>query len=82
MFQRQEDAPCHGCSVYYAAVGHGKGMWDGIRGLVKKMAYIDDVFPSAAPPLLPLFHGADSNTPLPASIEATDLQELPTYESD
>ena len=34
--------------------------------------------PSAAPPppLLPLFHGADANTPTPVSCEATDLQGL------
>ena len=31
MLQRQGDAPCLGCSVYYAAVGHVKGTWsDGI----------------------------------------------------
>ena len=82
MFQRQEDAPCLGCSVYYAAVGHGKGMWGGIGGPMKKMAYIGNFVPSAAPPLLTLFHGADSNTPLPASFDATDLEELSTCNAD
>jgi len=69
MFQRQGNPPCLGCSVYYAAVG---------GGLLKKIAFAGFVLPSAPPPLLPLFHGADSNTPTPASCETTDLQELPT----
>ena len=43
---------------------------------MKKMAFSQNVWPSAAPPLLPLFHGADANTPTPASCEATDLQGL------
>ena len=80
MFERQENPPCLGCSVYYAAVGHGKGTWDGLGGLVKKMAFSQNVWPSAAPPLLPLFHGADANTPTPASCEATDLEEAATCE--
>ena len=54
--------------------------WDGLGGLVKKMAFSQNVWPSAAPPLLPLFHGADANTPTPASCEATDLQEAVTCE--
>ena len=82
MFQRQGSAPCLGCSVYYAVVGHGKGTWDGLGGLVNKMAFSENVWPSATPPLLPLFHGADANTPTPASCEATDLQEAVTCESE
>ena len=80
MFQRQGNPPCLGCSVYYAAVGHGKGSWDATGGLLKKTALAGFVLPSAAPPLLPLFHGADANTPTPASCEATDLQGSPTCE--
>ena len=80
MFQRQENPPCLGCSVYYAAVGHGKGTWDATGGLLKKIAFAGFVSPSAPPPLLPFFHGADANTPTPASCEAPDLQGLPTCE--
>ena len=81
MLQRQGNPPCLGCSVYYAAVGHGKGMWGATGGLLKKkMAFAGFVLPSAAPPLLPFFHGAHSNTPTPASCEATDLQEGVTCE--
>ena len=82
VLQRQGSAPCLGCSVYYAAVGHGKGPWDATGGLLKKTAFAGFVLPSAAPPLLPLFHGADVNTPTPASCEATDLQEAVTCESE
>ena len=78
MFQRQGNPPYLGCSVYYAAVGHGKGTWDGIRGLLLDIDFAENFSLSAPPPLLPLFHGADSNTPTPASCETTDLQELPT----
>ena len=61
------------------AVGHGKGMWGATGGLLKKkMAFAGFVLPSAAPPLLPFFHGADSNAPLAASVEATDLQDVST----
>ena len=80
MFQRQGSAPCLGCSVCYAAVGHGKGPWDATGGLLKKTAFAGFVLPSAPPPLLPFFHGADANTPTPASCEAPDLQGLPTCE--
>ena len=80
MFQRQENPPCLGCSVYYAAVGHGKGTWDATGGLLKNIAFAGFVLPSAPPPLLPFFYGADSNTPTPASCEAPDLQGLPTCE--
>ncbi len=58
----------------------GPGTWDATGGLLKKTAFAGFVLPSAAPPLLPLFHGADANTPTPASCEATDLQGLPTCE--
>ena len=75
MLQRQGNPQCLGCSVYYAAVGHGKGTWDAIGGLLKKTALAGFVLPSAPPPLLPFFHGADANTPTPASCEAPDLQE-------
>ena len=44
-----------------------------IGGILKKIMFIDNVLPSPAPPLLPLFHGADSNTPSLASVEAIDL---------
>ena len=47
-----------------------------------KIAFTGNVLPSAPPPLLPLFHGAESNTPSTASVEATNLQELPTCESE
>ena len=61
--------------MYYAAVGHGKGTWDGIRGLLPNIDFAENFTLSAPPPLLPFFHGADSNTPLLASVEATVLQE-------
>ena len=80
MLQRQGNPPCLGCSVYYAAVGHGKGTWDGIRGLLPNIDFAENFTLSAPPPLLPFFHGADSNTPMPASCEATDLQEAVTCE--
>ena len=82
MFQRQGNPPCLGCSVYYAAVGHGKGTWDGIRGLLPNIDFAENFTLSAPPPLLPFFHGAVSNTPTPASCEATDLQEAVTCESE
>ena len=79
MLQRQGNPPCLGCSVYYAAVGHGKGTWDAsaIGGLLKKTALAGFILPSAPPPLLPFFHGADANTPTPTSCEAANLQGLP-----
>ena len=79
---RQGSAPCLGCSVYYAAVGHGKGTWDGIGGPLRNIDFAKNFSLSAPPPfkLLPLFHDADSNTPTPASCEATDLQEAVTCE--
>ena len=59
----------------------GRRSWQGhigwyIGGLLKKIVFSDNVLPSAAPPLLPLFQGTESNTPLTASVEATDLQEV------
>ena len=82
MFQRQGSAPCLGCSVYYTAVGHGKGAWDATGGLLKKIAFAGFVLPSAAPPPLALCHGADSNSDLPASIEATTAQDASTCECE
>ena len=80
MLQRQGNPPCLGCSVYYAAVDHGKATWDGIRGLLPNIDFAENFSLSAPPPLLPFFHGAVSNTPTPASCEAADLQGLPTCE--
>ena len=82
MSQRQGNPLCLGCSVYFACVGHGKGAWDATGGLLKKMAFAENILPSAAPPLLPLFHGTESNTPLTASVEATTEQELTTCECE
>ena len=55
--------------------------WQGCVGcyrgpqLLKKIACAENILSSAAPPVLPLFHGAESNALSTASIEATDLQE-------
>jgi hypothetical protein len=50
VFRRQGSAPCLGCSVYYAAVGHGKGAWDATGGLLKKIAFAGFVLPSLFDP--------------------------------
>ena len=80
MLQRQGNPPCLGCLVYYAAEVYYTATWDGIRGLLPNIDFAENFSLSAPPPLLPFFHGADSNTPTPASCEATDLQGLPTCE--
>ena len=45
---------------------------------MKKIAFSRSIRPSVAPHLLPVFHDADSNAPLPASFDVTDLQEVST----
>ena len=62
--------------MYCTAAGHSKGMWDGIGGLLRNIDFAGNFSHSAPPPLLPLFHDTDSNTPLLASFDATDLQEM------
>ena len=56
--------------------------WGATGGLLKKIAFAENVLPSAAPPLLPLFHGTESNTPPAASVEATTELELSMCECE